>query len=332
MQILDISSYGRISVIIPVYNAEKTIARCINSMLYQTYENWELLLINDGSTDNSAIICGSYSKIDRRIKLYNKENAGVSSARNYGLQHATGEWVVFIDSDDYVEPNYLKDFFMCSGPITISSIVIQGMIRDSGYSSSPLTFNNSIYEKERVLWGMIDNLLFTFGAPYCKLYNRELLRQSRISFPLEYSYGEDTIFFLRYMQYVDTLFLVSSNNYHYVDAGQNSLSQKNHDVGQLKAYFNDYLDSLFALMNNYHHSADLIVFNKTNINGIIKKILLNMFSNNYQISERKKYFNQIRNIIKDHGYHKISLFALFLLICPMEIWYLFIKLNNRIKK
>ena len=92
-----------ISVNIPVYNTEKYLHRCIDSVLAQTYQDLELLLIDDGSKDSSGAICDEYAAQDARVKVFHKENGGVSSARNVGLDHAQGEWITFVDSDDYIE-------------------------------------------------------------------------------------------------------------------------------------------------------------------------------------------------------------------------------------
>ena len=96
------------SVIIPVYKVEKYISRCIESVLKQSFSDFELLLVNDGSPDKSGIICDEYAKKDQRIKVFHKENGGVSSARNIGIKNACGKYIVFIDSDDEVERNYLE--------------------------------------------------------------------------------------------------------------------------------------------------------------------------------------------------------------------------------
>ena len=94
-----------ISVIIPVYNVEEYLDDCLTSVLAQTYSNLEILLINDGSTDNSGVICDKYAQTDSRIKVFHKENGGVSSARNIGLENATGQYIAFVDPDDWIEPN-----------------------------------------------------------------------------------------------------------------------------------------------------------------------------------------------------------------------------------
>ena len=100
----------KISVIIPVYNAESTLRRCVDSVLAQTFTDFECLLINDGSKDRSGEICDEYAAGDSRIRVFHKENGGVSSARNLGLDNATGEWIAFVDSDDWVGEKYLESF------------------------------------------------------------------------------------------------------------------------------------------------------------------------------------------------------------------------------
>lgn len=96
------STEKKISIIVPVYNAEKTISRCVDSIICQSYKNLEIILVDDGSSDNSYNICKSYTKKDARIKLFHQENQGVSAARNYGLNNVTGEYCTFVDSDDYL--------------------------------------------------------------------------------------------------------------------------------------------------------------------------------------------------------------------------------------
>ena len=103
-------SNPKISVIIPVYNAESTLRRCVDSVLAQTFTDFECLIINDGSKDRSGAICDEYAARDSRVKVFHKENGGVSSARNVGLDNATGEWIAFVDSDDWAGEKYLESF------------------------------------------------------------------------------------------------------------------------------------------------------------------------------------------------------------------------------
>lgn len=100
-----------ISVIVPVYNVEKYVAACIKSILSQTYQNFEVLLVDDGSSDTSGNICDEFAKIDSRIRVFHKHNGGPSSARNYGLRYARGGYITFVDSDDSILPNFLEQLY-----------------------------------------------------------------------------------------------------------------------------------------------------------------------------------------------------------------------------
>ena len=100
----------KISIIVPIYNTEKYLGNCLNSIINQTYKNLEIILINDGSTDNSLSICNNYKNKDNRIKIVNKTHTGVSDTRNIGIKNATGEYIGFVDSDDYIEQDLLKIF------------------------------------------------------------------------------------------------------------------------------------------------------------------------------------------------------------------------------
>lgn len=100
-----------ISVIVPVYNVEPFISSCLDSLSKQIYQNFEVLMINDGSTDNSGVICQEYTESDSRFHYYRKENGGLSDARNAGIARAQGEFISFVDSDDWIEPTYVEDLY-----------------------------------------------------------------------------------------------------------------------------------------------------------------------------------------------------------------------------
>jgi glycosyltransferase involved in cell wall biosynthesis len=108
----EIDSIINLSIIVPVYNVEKYLCECIKSIINQTYTNWELILVDDGSTDNSGSICDEFADIDSRIIVLHKPNGGVSSARNLGLEKAQGEWITFIDADDFISPTFLEGLYL----------------------------------------------------------------------------------------------------------------------------------------------------------------------------------------------------------------------------
>ena len=112
----------KISIIIPVYNSETTLHQCVDSILYQDYKDFEVLLIDDGSKDKSPAICDEYTEKDNRVKVFHKQNGGVSSARNLGLDYAKGDWITFVDSDDHVESNYLVDLTSIQSDLVIVGV------------------------------------------------------------------------------------------------------------------------------------------------------------------------------------------------------------------
>ncbi|QZY76613.1 glycosyltransferase family 2 protein [Limosilactobacillus fermentum] len=100
-----------VSIIVPIYNVEKYIGRCVKSILNQTFKKYELLLVNDGSTDGSINVCRELVKDDARVKILNKVNGGLSDARNFGIDNSIGEYIIFIDSDDYVDKDFVKELY-----------------------------------------------------------------------------------------------------------------------------------------------------------------------------------------------------------------------------
>lgn len=179
-----------ISIIVPVYNAEKYLSQCINSILAQEFSNFELLLINDGSHDNSGKICDEYAQKDERIRVFHKKNGGVSSARNLGLDNAKGEWVSFIDADDIVSPDFLS--IHTSGEKGID--VIQ--------KSFVLQYEDGVQRFYNVKYGILKNRddLFRFyiqkrsNVLWNKIISMRLINGKR--FDESVTIGEDFLFFL----------------------------------------------------------------------------------------------------------------------------------------
>ena len=159
-----------ISIIIPVYNAENSIHRCIRSVCSQTYKDWELILVNDGSKDNSGKICDEYSKQDKRIHVIHKENEGVSKARNAGLKIATGDYISFVDSDDWLDNNYLQNFM----PYTEYDIVI------SAFHRRPKTSHSILIQRkfqrrgnERLSYSAVPVEWLPLGKAFQTFHNRK---------------------------------------------------------------------------------------------------------------------------------------------------------------
>ena len=212
-------SYPHISVIVPVYNAEKFLNRCIDSILAQTFTVWELLLIDDGSKDRSGDICDEYAANDSRIRVFHKENGGVSSARNLGLDHAQGEWITFVDADDYVEENFLKSF---EGNLD-ADLVVGGMEWHEGNGMKNVVINSSIaygYHQciKIAVEGSLSNLILL--APWGKLYRKGTIESAKnLRFNERMQICEDTYFvysFIACSKDIRILSLVENGKYVYM--------------------------------------------------------------------------------------------------------------------
>lgn len=174
----------KVSVIIPVYNAEKYLHRCIDSVLSQSFSNFELLLIDDGSNDKSGDICDEYAAKDSRIRVYHKENGGVSSARNVGLNNANGYWITFVDADDWIEPNTLSN-------VTFDDKYDVIRIPCNFNSSGKYYQHNIILETNKEV---IKYLRHNFcNACWGRLYKKNII--GNIRFNESIRMGEDVLFF-----------------------------------------------------------------------------------------------------------------------------------------
>lgn len=172
-----------VSIIVPVYNAEAYVRDCIESLLKQTYKKIEVILINDGSTDKSGLIVDDLAAVDRRIKAVHKKNGGVSSARNVGLEMSSGEYIMFVDSDDWVDESMVEimshalkrervDMVSCG----MRRIGVNGIIREVAYDYHPI---DSVLCEQDVYLELVKELLYGGGSLCCRLISRSLVGSDR---------------------------------------------------------------------------------------------------------------------------------------------------------
>lgn len=219
-----------ISIIVPIYNSSAYLHECIDSILSQTYTNFELYLINDGSTDNSGEIIDIYGRKDSRINTVHKDNSGVSDTRNVGIKATRGEVICFIDSDDWVDDDYLEAFVKSFQ--NHSTLLIQN-IKRNGQAISNYKFRTYNTDDE-VINLFIENNLLYYGAPFAKFYCRSIISDNRIFFNKDISYGEDLIFFLDYVMHIKNITFLNSTKYNYRYISGSLSTSKNHS---LKNYF-----------------------------------------------------------------------------------------------
>ena len=247
-----------ISVIVPVYNAGQTLKKCIESLLEQTYINFELLLINVGIIDDSGFVCDQYALKDERIKVFHKKNSGVSSARNVGLDNANGEWIAFCDADDWVESMWLEQYI---GQLDVKSdLVVQGFkcknwpdgntnIGIESYIGDPKSFLIELHNKNII------------GYLWCKLFKNAIIEHHHMRFNVQTAILEDEEFVLNYITKVKHVSNVFMGYYNYTYPDYHSKYYKKHQIEVAKKmtaatkiiYGNDYLYSPLAA--RYYHMA-----------------------------------------------------------------------------
>lgn len=222
-----------ISIIIPVYNVEQYLHQCIESVLSQSISDFELLLVDDGSTDASGAICDDYASMDNRIRAIHIPNSGVSVARNTGIEASKGEWITFIDSDDFVDPNYLECFQILKND---ADLIVQGLEyydNRNEHFFKQVRVCDSFLGEENFKEKVAQNDLLRSGYPVAKAYRRELLSDN-IRFNSSISFHEDHIFVLEAMNAAKSIRLVDSVAYKYrYFHSENSLSLKRHPWNQL---------------------------------------------------------------------------------------------------
>lgn len=207
----------KFSVIIPVYNVEKYLDRCISSVTKQTYKEFEIILINDGSKDNSGTICDEYAKKDKRIKVIHQENAGVSTARNVGIKNAFGDYIIFVDSDDFIEINMLEK---------LNNIIEKNQVDCVIYNLNNIIDSGFIAEEE-----LIDCMIKLIkseivNSPCNKVYKRNIIEEYNIQFDKKIEIGEDLLFNIIYLSKIKNIYFLNCKLYNYIKENNNSLTKK----------------------------------------------------------------------------------------------------------
>lgn len=200
-----------ISVIVPVYNAEKTLERCLNSILQQVYKEIEVICVDDGSKDNSLSTLKRFEQFDKRVKVITKVNEGVSVARNVGIKASNGQYILFVDSDDYIEKNMILDLYQAMKK-TEADIAIEGYREINHESSIEVYDYKNCIEKKDFLLKCIQH---TGGVVCSKLYTTAVIKENNIFFRKDLSLSEDLIFALECMKRAKRLIQIEQADYVY---------------------------------------------------------------------------------------------------------------------
>ena len=257
----------KVSVIVPVYNAEKYLNECVDSILNQDFTDFELLLIDDGSKDNSGKICDKYAHKDNRVRVFHKENGGVSSARNLGLDNAIGEYIIFIDSDDYVDVNYLS-ILMSVGD---SDLVVTGY-EGFGYKIDTYSFENTKYSGWQISVCLSQYMnSIPFRVPWDKRYKTDIIKKKSIRFNPLLRIAEDTVFVQTYLLYCDTIEFKIGTPYHY-RLECNPLSFSKYNLSS-----KEYIYTSQIVMQAYNTISSKYSIHINEYYDMVNKIIINLY-------------------------------------------------------
>lgn len=307
-----------ISIIIPVYNAEKYLNACIDSVLDQTYSNIEVILVNDGSKDYSGDICNQYKSKDSRIKVVHLENGGVSRARNKGIEVCNGDYISFIDSDDTIDSDYIESFYDSFEDDV--EIYIQGtnIIRQDG-TIDKVSYEgigiNGIYEIFNT------NKLCSHGYAHGKIYHSTLIKNNNIKFREEIKFSEDLLFILECLLFTDKIKYIEKSGYNYFLREGNASSKEYPIVTELNC-----IKVFSLLINILTEKYKIDIINITNVAEIYSMLFARvrnaMYNQEVSISERLKLYGALTVVQKDLLYkHK------YISNKAVQIGYILLKFN-----
>lgn len=260
----------KISIMVPVYNSEKTITRCIDSILNQKYSNLEILIIDDGSFDNSSQLSDRYKTIDNRVRVFHKTNSGVGSSRQFALEVATGDFLTGVDSDDYIEPEMYQDMVNKLAEDK-SSVVVVDFFVETIYGQRVNCQKTPSVNSNDILKAILLNKMH--GSICNKLISMDLIKRSRANFPVNINYCEDVLFLCKLLILNSKVSYINKAYYHYdvVSYGESLTRCFSRDF-----YFNQYIPFINELEIRLadEHMYDILRYKKLEAkNAAIKSLL-----------------------------------------------------------
>lgn len=307
-----------VSIIVPVYNVEKYLKKCVDSLINQSYKDFEILLIDDGSTDSSRIICDEYANKYNFITSYHKKNSGLGLTRNYGMRYAKGKYITFVDSDDFVTPKMLEnlvanikkaraDFVIGS----FSRVDQNGKCFFKKHYKNEIFAGNQILDKlcPRVLGGLPNKNDDIKASVWNNLYNFEFIKENNLLFLSERKYvSEDIAWTIQCLKFANTVAVTSDSDYCY-RVNNNSLSRK---YNSQKFYlYNTFYKYILKEISNLGLDDDAIVrFQKQYLINLAASIFQEK-NNNFKIaySNIKKICNDktVINVLSNYPVKKLKI-------------------------
>lgn len=325
----------QISVIVPVYNVEKYLHRCVDSILAQTFTDFELILVDDGSSDNSGIICDEYAGIHNNVKIIHQKNQGVSVARNVGLDIAEGEFIAFIDSDDTVDKTYLEILYQ-NGEFDFVTAGFNMQYSDCSWHKYEFPDITTDYRNVSSYPSKFMGKYY-FGSPWAKLYKRKIIKENNIFFPLDIHSGEDTIFIFRYLKYVTIIKILPLSGYNYYFYETSLVHKKSNDILKWKIAIEHGVKEFFVPCNEdeeiwLHNRNFNVLVSQVKEQYLFLKEDVYTFFNDEIFEDAIKYKRRYGSLIERLFIYTMShkSFELYLNVCCIENFAKRVK--NRIKR
>lgn len=275
-----------VSIIMAVYNAESTLSRMLDSIINQTFQNWQLIAVNDGSTDASRRILESYASLDQRITIINKTNGGVASARQTGIEQSSGTYLIHADSDDYIEPDMINSMYTLALQENADMVIADYYVEHPSGKQIYVSQKPKSLDRYDVLYGMYNNELF--GGLWHKLINKNAYYNAKAHFIKGIDYCEDLLLLTQILSSVELkIAYINRAFYHYV-LQSNSLTQKVSLRGfQSLAKFNTVFPKYLP-----HENRFISIINQSKL----KLFIVGFINNLYDLKEIKPEFNKVRKL------------------------------------
>ena len=309
-----------VSIIVPIYNVEKYITKCVKSLMEQDYESIEIILVNDGSTDKSLTLINELAKKDERIIVINKANGGVSSARNVGVENATGSYLMFVDGDDWVEADYVSYFYRLIKEnhcyIGMNKNVITGL---SVISSSKEYIISNNEAAENIYRGDI------LVAVWNKIYSKKIIDEYNIRFREDIWYGEGMLFNIECLQYVDEVVVGERAVYHQITNPNSAVRLFNLEsnyCGIKSMEIQKGICKNFSVNVKKAWELHRFYYNRSIIDGLVRTDSVKKYMNDYKLCVKQiraniqiplKYERSIKNKIIWLAYYFMPRFAAMIL-------------------
>ncbi|BDE82929.1 glycosyltransferase family 2 protein [Porphyromonas somerae] len=319
-----------VSIIVPIYNAQSYLKECLQSIKDQTFKDFEVICINDGSRDASLIICEDFTKLDSRFKVYSQENKGVSIARNNGIKHSKGEFIVFIDSDDIIDKNYLmtlvglsnQNIDLCIGHYC-RELTSLGTIKGSRHATifNPQTYIDSLLKKK-----------IQFSTICCMLFKRSIIIDNNILFKPELYWGEDSLFYFTYIANIKGNIALSFKALYYYRHNDSSAMNTVVAYKALSAVDASQETEDVLISSGLLRQEDALIKAGT----ILKLIFIASKANSKELYEAlyDKYdvHSYMKKLAKQSKVTKIRLASIYYILCGKKLFYKTLMIINKLTR